>query len=368
MTTLKTEQFILNIGPQHPSTHGVFRMMVTLDGETIVDVDLVLGYLHRGVEKLAEGRTYLQSLPLTDRMDYICSMSNNLAYCTAVEALAGITVPERAEYIRVIMAELTRVVNHIVCIGFYLNDLGAYFTPVLYCLREREKILDLFEAASGSRMTCNYIRFGGVAQDLPEGWLDQCRKLMAGFPAFIDELEELLSTNEIFLARGRGIGVLPPDMAVNAGVTGPNLRASGVAYDVRKAHPYSIYDRFDFAVPTLRGCDCYDRYMLRILEIRQSLRILEQALKDIPAGEVQSKVPKALRPPEGDVYHAIEGPKGEFGFYLVSDGSVSPYRWHVRSATFINLTVLPYLCRGHKLADLIAILGSLDNVMGEVDR
>ncbi|MBU0496264.1 MAG: NADH-quinone oxidoreductase subunit D [Chloroflexi bacterium] len=365
---LKTEEFILNFGPQHPSTHGVFRMMVTLDGETIVDVDLVLGYLHRGVEKLAEGRTYLQSIPLTDRMDYICSMSNNLAYCLAVEKLADIQVPERAEYIRVIMAELTRVVNHFVCIGFYLNDLGCYFTPVLYCLREREKILDLFEAASGSRMTCNYVRFGGVAEDLPNGWLEQCRQVVAGLPAFIDEMDELLSTNEIFIARGRGIGVLPPDVAVNAGVTGPNLRASGVAYDVRKAHPYSIYDRFDFDVAVLDGCDCYDRYMVRMQEARQSVRILEQALKDVPEGSVQSKVSRAIRPPEGDAYHAIEGPKGEFGWYLVGDGSVSPYRWHARSATFVNLTIVPLISRGHKVADLMAILGSLDNVMGEVDR
>jgi NADH:ubiquinone oxidoreductase subunit D len=295
-------------------------------------------------------------------------MSNNLAYCMAVEALAGIAVPERAEYIRVIMAEFTRVMNHFVYIGAYLNDLGCYFTPMLYGFRERERVLDLIEAACGARLTCNYMRFGGVARDLPEGWVEQARKVVAGFPAFVDELEELLSTNEIVVARGRGVGVLPPDVAVNYSVTGPNLRASGVAYDLRKAHPYSVYDRFTFDVPVLHGGDCYDRYMLRMLESRQSLRILEQALKDIPAGEVQSKVPRALRPPAGDAYHAIEGPKGEFGWYLVSDGAVSPYRWHVRSATFVNLTVLPYLCRGHKIADLIAIHGSLDNVMGEVDR
>lgn len=365
---LKTQTITLNLGPQHPSTHGLFRMVLTMDGETIVDLQPVFGYLHRGIEKLAETRTYLQNIPLTDRLDYICAMSNNLAYVIAVEKLAGIEVPERAEHIRVIMAEFTRVVNHLVAIGALLNDIGAFFTPMLYCLRERERILDLFEMTCGARMTCNYMRFGGVAADVPEEFVPQAREVVAGLYYWVDDLERLLTTNEILIARLQGIGVLSRELAINASVTGPTLRASGVPYDVRKAAPYSIYDRFDFKIPTLDEGDCYARYLIRLAEIRQSLHILEQALKDLPPGEVQALVPRLLRPAEGDVYARIESPKGELGFYLVSDGGISPYRFHVRAPTLINLTVLPDLARGLRIPDLVAIIGSIDIVMGEIDR
>jgi NADH:ubiquinone oxidoreductase subunit D len=365
---LRTQTITLNLGPQHPSTHGVLRIVLTMDGETIVDLRPIFGYLHRGIEKLAETRTYLQNIPLTDRMDYICSMSNNLAYVIAAEKLAGIEVPERAEYIRVIMAELTRVMNHLVAMGALLNDLGAFFTPMLYCLRERERILDLFDMTCGSRMTCNYMRFGGVAADVSEEFITQARKVVAALPYWVDDLDQLLTTNEVLLARLQGVGVLPREMAVNCSVTGPTLRASGEPYDVRKAEPYSIYDRFDFKIPTLDVGDCYARYLIRLAEIRQSLRILEQALNDLPPGEVQAKVPRLLRPPPGDAYSRIESPKGELGFYLVSEGGINPYRFHVRPPTLINLTVLPELVRGLRIPDLVAIIGSIDIVIGEIDR
>ena len=365
---LKTRTITLNLGPQHPSTHGVLRMVLTMDGETIVDLKPIFGYLHRGMEKLAETRTYLQNMPLTDRMDYICAMSNNLAYAITVEKLAGLEVPERAEYIRVIMAEFTRVVNHLVAIGALLNDLGAFFTPMLYCLRERERILDLFEMTCGARMTCNYLRFGGVAADLPEEFVPQAREVVAGLYYWVDDLEHLLTTNEILLARLQGIGILPRELAINCSVTGPTLRASGVPYDVRRAAPYSIYDRFDFKIPTLDEGDCYARYLIRLAEIRQSLHIIEQAVDHLPPGEVQAQVPRLLRPPVGDAYARIESPKGELGFYLVSDGGISPYRFHVRAPSLINLTVLPDLVRGLRIPDLVAIIGSIDIVMGEIDR
>lgn len=367
-TRLRTETITLNMGPQHPSTHGVFRMIVTLDGETIIDLEPVMGYLHRCQEKIGERNTYLQNIPYTDRLDYICSMSNNMAYVMAVEKLAQIEVPERAEYIRIIMVELTRIVNHMLAIGALLNDLGCFFTPMLYGLRERERILDLFEMASGSRMMCNYMRFGGVRYDLPPGFMPELKSVVAALPTFIDEFERLLTENEIVLARCRGVGVLPPEKAVAYSCTGPLLRASGVNYDIRKVDPYSIYNRFDFDLPLGRNGDVYDRYLVRIGEMRQSVRILQQAIEEIPEGEVTVKLPRVFKPPEGDVYHRIESPKGELGFYLVSDGSTNPYRYKIRSPTFINLTVLPELCKGHKVADVVAILGSIDIVLGEVDR
>ena len=366
---LRTETLTVNVGPQHPSTHGVFRMVVTLDGERVVDLVPHFGYLHRGIEKLAEGRTYLQNVPFTDRLDYISGMSNNLAYALAVEKLAGIgPIPERAEYLRVIMAELTRVANHCVAIGFLLNDLGAFFTPVLYCLREREYILDLFEMASGSRMTPSYIRPGGVAEDVPAEFLPAARKVVAQLPAFIDQLDALLTGNEILMARLQRIGILPPERAVALGVTGPLLRASGVAYDVRKAEPYSIYPRFDFDVVTADGQDAYSRYLVRIGEMRQSVRILEQALKDIPEGPVMAEGVRRIRPPAGEAYARIEAPKGELGFYLVSDGSPNPYRCHIRATSLVNLGALRDMAVGHLIADLIIILGSIDITLGEVDR
>ena len=366
---LRTETLSINVGPQHPSTHGVFRMLLTLDGERVVDLKPYFGYLHRGIEKTAEQRTYLQNVPFTDRLDYICGISNNLAYALAVEKLAGIgPIPERAEYLRVIMAELTRVVNHCVAVGFLLNDLGAFFTPVLYCLRQREYILDLFEMASGSRMTPSYIRPGGVAEDVPPEFIPAAKKVVAGLPAFVDELDQLLTGNEILMARLQNVGVLPPERAIAYGVTGPVLRASGVAYDIRRAEPYSIYDRFDFAVVTEPGQDAYARFLVRLGEMRQSARILEQALAQIPEGPVMAEGVRRIRPPAGEAYARIEAPKGELGFYLISDGSPNPYRFRVRPTSLINLQALRDMCVGHLVADVVVILGSIDLTMGEVDR
>jgi NADH-quinone oxidoreductase subunit D len=365
---VNTEPFVVNFGPAHPSTHGVFRMRMTLDGEVIVKMEPVFGYLHRGIEKLAEERTYTQIIPLTDRLDYLASMSNNLAYCLAVEKLAGIDVPERAEYIRVIIAELQRIASHLCAVGFFLNDCGAFQTPVVYMIREREKILDLFDMVSGQRLTYNYMRVGGVSQDIPEEFIPAVQKFVDEMPGWIDEYEWLLKENEILLARSKGVGILPPDLAINIGASGPVLRASGVPWDIRKADPYSIYDRFKFDIPIGLAGDCYDRYRVRIEEMRQSLRILKQAMKDLPKGEVRSEVPHLIRPPVGEAYGHLEAPRGELGFYLVSDGSIAPYRFHVRASTLINLTALADMMRGWKIADAILIFGSIDICMGEVDR
>ena len=373
--TLETQMLEVSLGPQHPSTHGVFRMDVTLDGETILKLKPVMGYLHRNHEKLAENMTYLGSMPYTDRLDYMCSMTNNFAYALAVEKLAGLEVPERAQYLRVIMAELTRLVNHTLLVGFLLNDLGAFFTPVLYAFREREKILDLFEAVAGSRMMCNYFRFGGVKADVTSDFIPRVRQIINNYPKFLDELEKLLTENEILMARCQNVGVLPQELAISAGISGPMLRASGVPYDVRKVDGYSIYNRFKFRVPIGEHGDVYDRYYLRILEMRESVKILDQAIRELPEGEFISKTgaigaksPRIFKPQKGEAYGRIEAPKGELGFYLVSDGSVKPYRYHVRSPSFINLTVLEDMCLGNKVADAIIILGSIDIVLGEVDR
>src|SRR3989338_2542212 len=372
---IATQQLEINIGPQHPSTHGVFRMDVVLDGETIMKLKPVMGYLHRNHEKLAENMTYLGSMPFTDRLDYICSMTNNFAYALAVEKLANLEVPERAQYIRVIMAELTRLVNHTLLVGFLLNDLGAFFTPVLYAFREREKILDLFEAVAGSRMMCNYFRFGGLKQDVTSDFIPRVRQIINNYPKFLDEFEKLLTQNEILMARCQNVGILPKELAVNAGITGPMLRATGIPYDIRKVDGYSIYNRFKFRVPLGEKGDVYDRYYVRILEMRESLKILDQAIKELPDGEFISKAgalgapsPRHFKAPKGDAYGRIEAPKGELGFYLVSDGTIKPYRYHVRSPSFINLTVLEDMCLGQKIADTIIILGSIDIVLGEVDR
>jgi len=365
---LKTEPFALNIGPAHPSTHGVFRMRSTLDGEVIIDMEPIFGYLHRGIEKLAEERTYTGVIPLTDRLDYLASMSNNLAYCLAVEKLAGIKVPERAEYLRVILAELQRIASHLVAVGAFLNDCGAFMTPILYMLREREKILDLFEMVSGQRLTYNYMRVGGVSQDIPEEFLPALRKFVRQMPRFIDEYDRLLKENEILLARSKGVGILPGEMAINCSAGGPVLRASGVKWDIRKADPYSIYDRFEFDIPTGTVGDCYDRYRVRVEEMRQSLRIIEQAMEQIPPGAVRSEVPHLVRPPAGEAYAHIEAPKGELGFYLVSDNSIAPYRCHIRAPSLINLTALREMMVGWKIQDAIIIFGSIDICMGEVDR
>lgn len=372
---ISTQQLEISIGPQHPSTHGVFRMNAVLEGETIVKLKPVMGYLHRNHEQLAENMSWLGSMPYTDRLDYFCSMSNNLSYALAVEKLMGLDVPERAQYIRIIMAELTRLVNHTALVGFLLNDLGAFFTPVLYAFREREKILDLFESAAGSRMMCNYMRFGGVKLDLPEGFVDGTKDILDKYPAFLDEIERLLTKNEILMSRCQNVGVLPKQLAINSSITGPMLRASGVNYDIRKVDHYAIYDRFDFKVPLGTVGDVYDRYYVRILEMRETLKILRQAFKDLPEGPVigqkgllAAKSPRNMKVSAGDAYGRIEAPKGELGFYIVSDGGTKPYRYHVRSPSFINLTILEDMCLGHKIADAIVILGSVDIVLGEVDR
>ncbi|MGA7676767.1 MAG: NADH-quinone oxidoreductase subunit D [Dehalococcoidia bacterium] len=365
---IKTEPFILNMGPQHPSTHGVFRMRVTLDGEVIVDVEPVIGYLHRGIEKLGENRTYTQIIPLTDRLDYVASMTNNFAYVLAVEKLAGIEIPERAEYLRIIMAETMRISSHLMAVGFFLNDLGAMMTPVLYMWREREKLLDLYEMVCGQRLTYNYMRIGGVSHDIPEEFLPALKKFVAEMPGFIDEYDQLLAQNEILLVRSKGVGILPRDTAINTAASGPVLRASGVKWDLRKADPYSIYDRFDFEVPVGTVGDNYDRYWVRMQEMRQSVRILEQAIAQLPEGEVCAGVPHLLRPPIGEVYGHIEGPKGELGFYLVSDNSIAPYRFRIRPPTLINLTALKDMVVGWKVADLIITFGSIDVCLGEIDR
>ena len=365
---LRTEPFVLNMGPVHPSTHGVFRMRATLDGEVVLDIEPVFGYLHRGIEKLAEQRTYTGIIPLTDRLDYLASMSNNLSYCLAVEKLAGIKVPERAEYLRVIIAEMQRLASHLIAVGAFLNDCGAYFTPFLYMFREREKIVDLFEMVSGQRLTYNYMRVGGVSQDIPEEFLPELGKFLKKMPKFIDEIDRLLKQNEILLARAKGVGILPREKAINYSASGPVLRASGVKWDIRKADPYSIYDRFEFDIPTGEVGDCYDRYRVRVEEMRQSLRILEQAVKQIPGGPVKADVPHLIRAPVGEAYTRIEAPKGELGFYLVSDNSIAPYRCHIRPPSLINLTALREMVMGWKVQDVILIFGSIDITMGEVDR
>ncbi len=360
----------VSMGPHHPSTHGVFRMQVTLDGETIVKLKPVFGYLHRNHEKLGENTSYLGSMPYTDRLDYLNSMTNNWAYALAVEKLAGQPVPERAEYLRIILAELTRLLNHTCLAGFLLQDSGASGTPLMYAFREREKILDLFESLSGSRMMCNFQRFGGCRTDASPEWLAAAKKLTDGYGAFLDEYERLITGNEILMARTQGVGVLKPDLAISAGITGPMLRATGVDYDLRKVDAYGFYSRFAFRVPLGDHGDTYDRYMIRVLEMRESIEILQQAFRDLPAGPIMD--PKAklrgFRPKTGEAYGRIEGPKGEIGFYLISDGTPNPYRYRVRPPSLINLTVLEDLCLGHTVADAVIILGSIDIVLGEVDR
>ncbi len=367
---LKTDTVIVNMGPQHPSTHGVFRMVVLLEGETIRALKPVMGYLHRNHEKIGERNTFLMNMPFTDRLDYLSSMSNNFGYALAVEKLMGIQPPERAEYLRVIMAEFTRISNHLFAIGSLLNDLGAYFTPMLYAIEERELILDIFEAVAGSRMMCNYFRFGGVARDLPEGVYEKMRDLAyERLPRRIDELDLYLTNNEIIRARCEGVGVLTAEDAIAFSASGPLLRASGVPYDIRRADPYSIYDRFEFDVAVRYHGDVYDRYLIRMDEIRQSIRILQQAIRDLPEGPIQSGKPQyQVRVPAGEAYGRVEAPKGELGYYVVSNGKPNPWRYHVRAPSFVNITALETMAKGNKVADSVAILGSIDIVLGELDR
>ena len=365
---IQTEPVTINLGPQHPSTHGVFRLRVTFDGEVVIDVEPVFGYLHRGTEKLAEERTYTQIVTLTDRLDYESSMINNLAYVRAVEKLAEIPVPERAMYLRVISAELQRIAAHLVFTGFFLQELGTFITLLMYCFRERERILDMFEMLCGARITVSYMRPGGVTQDAPKEFWPALDDFVRDMPGYIDELEGLITGNEIVLARTRGVGFLPAELAINASITGPNLRGSSVRWDLRKADPHEVYDRVEFDVPIGANGDNFDRYHVRIMEMRESVKIIKQCVQQIPEGPVKTEGPFFVRPPVGEAYAAVESPRGELGFYLVSDGGISPYRCKIRSPSFINLSVLKDMLIGGKMGDLIVTFGSLAVNMGEVDR
>jgi NADH:ubiquinone oxidoreductase subunit D/NADH:ubiquinone oxidoreductase subunit C len=367
---MHTDRIIVNMGPQHPSTHGVFRAAITLDGETIMGLKPVVGYLHRNHDKIGERNTYLQNMPFTDRLDYFNSMSNNLGYAIAVEKLMKIPVAERAEYIRVIMAELSRIQNHLVFVGMLLNDLGAMYTPALYAFEERELILDVFEAVSGARMMCNYLRFGGVVRDIPDEVMAKIKDLVfERLAPKVEEMDRLLTENEVLVSRLKGVKVLDAENAIKFGVTGPVLRAAGVPYDLRRADPYSVYDRFDWDVAVRYNGDMYDNYLIRIDEIWQSLKIVQQAVKQIPQGPINSQKPAyQVRVPAGEAYGRIESPKGELAYYLVSNGKPNPWRYHVRPASFVNITALEQMCVGTKIADFVALLGMLDIVMGELDR
>jgi NADH:ubiquinone oxidoreductase subunit D/NADH:ubiquinone oxidoreductase subunit C len=367
---MSTDRIVINMGPHHPSTHGVFRAVMTLDGETIVGLKPVLGYLHRNHDKIGERNTYIQNMPFTDRLDYFNSMTNNFGYAITVEKLMGIEVAERAEYIRVIVSELSRIQNHLVFIGTLLNDLGAMYTPSLYAFEERELILDIFEEVSGARMMCNYFRFGGVVRDIPANAMRKIKDLVYGrIQAKTDELDRMLTENEILVSRMKDVPMISAEDAIRYSITGPVLRAAGVPYDIRRADPYGIYDRFDFDVAVRHNGDLMDNYLIRIDEIHQSLRILDQALKQIPEGPINSQKPAyQVRVPAGEAYGRIESPKGELGFYVVSNGKPNPWRYHVRPASFVNLNALEKISIGKKIADFVVILAMFDIVMGECDR
>jgi len=392
---LKTKEITISMGPQHPATHGVLRLVLDLDGESVVKCTPYVGYLHRGVEKLAENRTYLSALPLTDRLDYISSMSNNVGYCVAVERLFGIEPPERAKYIRTIMCEMTRISSHIIGISTHALDLGA-MTLFLYSFRDRERLIDLFEMTCGARLTVSYPRIGGVRNDVSQEFLDKLYEFTEEFPKIIeDQYETLIDRNRIWLQRTKGIGVISAEEAINWGLTGPTLRGSGVPYDIRKYAPYDAYPFVEFDVPVGKNGDVYDRYKCRMEELRQSNRIIKQCIEKMPKGPVMAPdAPKFTLPPkdrvltdmeslihqfvlitkgpiaapEGEVYAATEVPKGELGFYIVSDGSGKPYRMRLRAPSFVHVSVLPRLCRDAILADVIANIGTIDIVLGECDR
>jgi NADH-quinone oxidoreductase subunit D len=384
---------VLNMGPQHPSTHGVLRVVLELDGETVVKADVDIGYLHTGIEKTAEALTYSQTITITDRMDYLAPLSNNLAYCLAVEKLLGLEVPKRAQYIRVLLTELTRIGSHLVWLGTHAIDLGA-MSVFLYCFREREKLLSIFEMVSGQRMMTSYFRIGGLALEPATGWMDRVQDVVRTFPSRFDEYEDLLTKNRIWQARTQGVGLLSASDAIALGVSGPSLRGSGVDYDVRKYFPYSSYDEFDFNVPVRTEGDCYARYMCRVAEMRESLKIVRQAIDKIPAeGPIRADAPgivppqrekmkiemealiyhfkiftEGFAPPPGEVYQRIESPRGELGCFIVSDGSPKPYRMRMRTPSFVNLQALQKMVEGRLIADVIASIGTLDIVLGEIDR
>lgn len=369
---LRTEEMVLNMGPQHPSTHGVLRLELILDGEIIVKVIPHLGYLHRCFEKHAEAMTYPQVIPYTDRMDYLTSMNNNHGFAIAVERLLKIELPERVEYIRVIMAELQRIASHLVAIGTYGLDVGA-FTPFLYCFQYREEILSIFEKTCGARLLYNYIWVGGLSHDVYPDFEKDVAAFVKKFRPNIKELNDLLTYNKIFIDRTANVGVLPADVGISYGCSGPMLRGSGVKFDLRKDDPYSIYDRFDFEIPVGKGevgtvGDCWERHIVRAREMEQSCNIVEQALEKFPAGDVTAAIPKRIRPPKGEIYCRVENPRGELGYYIISNGTGNPFRVKVRAPGFVNLSVINEISQGHMIADLVAILGSIDIVLGEVDR
>lgn len=369
---LKTESMTLNMGPQHPSTHGVLRLELELEGELVLNVIPHLGYLHRCFEKHAESMQYNQVVPYTDRLDYLASIGNNLGYAITVEKLLGIEVPERVEYIRVIMAELQRIASHQVALGSNGADIGA-LTPFLYLFRDREHILNIIEETCGARMLYNYIWVGGLSHDIHPDFVRKTKEFVNYYRPQIVELDNLLSYNKIFIERTANIGVLPVETAINYGASGPTLRGSGIKFDLRRDDPYSIYDRFDFDIPVGKGLqgtvgDCWDRYYVRVREMEQSLRIIEQAIDQIPEGDVQSAIPKRIKPPKGTAYARVENPRGELGYFIISDGTTNPFRVKVRAPSFVNLEILGELCKGYLVADIIAILGSIDIVLGEVDR
>lgn len=363
-----TETMTLNFGPAHPSTHGVFHIRVELAGETIVAATPIIGYLHRGIEKLAEARTYAQAQVLVDRLDYVSAFSNELAYCRAIEALGGFEVPDRARYLRTVFAEMVRITSHLVWLASVGLDMGAW-GPMLYAFVERERLLDFFEESAGARMMFNYLRPGGVREDIPDGWIERvCSYLSDEFPTKVDEFEQLLTDNEILRSRFEGLTPITPEDAIAWGMTGPPLRATGLARDLRRDAPYEAYGEIDVRVPVGEHGDVFDRYCVRIQELRESARMVCELLEKLPEGEIRSKVPRALRLPEGEVYVRTESPRGEQGVYLVSDGGLAPYRLHWRSPAMINISAVQRLAPGTKIADLIVVAGSLDLVMGEIDR
>ena len=397
-TTIETvagsaNTMVLNMGPQHPSTHGVLRVVLELDGEIVLKARPVIGYLHTGIEKNMEAKTYSQAITMTDRIDYLAPLSNNLCYCLAVEKILGIEIPKRAQYIRVLLTEMTRIASHLVWLGTHAIDLGA-MSVFLYTFREREEIMKIFEYVSGQRMMTSYFRIGGIALEPPPNWLDHIRRVIDALPAHIDEYEGLLTNNRIWLGRTKGVGIISAEDAIAMGASGPMLRGSGVPYDIRKAFPYSSYEEFDFDIQTQTAGDCFARYQVRVAEIRESIKIVRQAMEKVPAeGPIKATAPgiiapsreemkssiegliyhfkiytEGFDPPPGEVYQAIESPRGELGFFVASDGSAHPYRVKVRAPSFINLQTLPKLCEGRLIADVVACIGTTDIVLGEVDR
>jgi NADH-quinone oxidoreductase subunit D len=364
---LESREVELNLGPQHPATHGVYRAIVRLDGEKVVGLKSVIGYLHRGIEKWAEYRTWTQAIPIFDRLDYLGAVLNCHGYVGAVEKLLGVEVPKKAQYIRVVLDELQRIASHLLWLGTHGLDVGAQ-SVLFYAVREREAIMDLFEAMLGQRLLPNAFPIGGVRFDFPRGWVPVCRKFLAEFPKKVDDYETLLTTNRIWVQRTKGVGVISAEEAVALSLSGPTLRGSGVNFDVRKAIPYSSYEDFDFEVPLGENGDVYDRYLCRIREMRQSVRIIQQALDGMPEGELKGKVSRIIRPPMGEAYFTVEAAKGQLGYYIVSDGAEKPWRVHVRAPSFINLQGMETMCRGGLIADVVAVIGSIDIVLGEVDR